>query len=60
MLTKELVTETIHSLPEEFESEELIDRIILLDKIQQGLKDSEEGRIYSEEEASIRLEKWLK
>lgn len=60
MLTKELVTETIHTMPEEFESEELIDKIILLDKIQLGLKDSEEGRIYTEQEASKRLEKWLK
>ncbi|TAL67092.1 MAG: hypothetical protein EPN82_16090 [Bacteroidetes bacterium] len=59
MLTKELVTKTIHSLPEEFEPEELKDRIILLDKIQQGLKDSEEERTFSEKEASKRLEKWL-
>ncbi|MBI5326290.1 MAG: hypothetical protein HZB41_13630 [Ignavibacteriae bacterium] len=59
-MTKELVTETIHTMPEEFESEELIDKIILLDKIQLGLKDSEEGRIYTEQEASKRLEKWLK
>jgi len=59
MLVKEQVSETIARMPDEFELDDIIDKLIFLDKIEQGLKDSEEGRVYSEEEAAKKLEKWL-
>jgi hypothetical protein len=60
MLTKEKIKKTIDSLPDNITVDEVIDRIILLDKIEQGLKDVEEGRVYSTEEVKARLDKWLK
>lgn len=60
MLTKEKIQKTIDSLPEEISVDELIDRIILLDKIEQGLADVAHGNTYSTKEAKQRLNKWLK
>ena len=60
MLTKKQVQTSIEKLPENFTAEQAIEEIILLDKIQQGLKDIEEGRVYSTEEVKERMSKWLK
>ena len=60
MLTKEKIKTTIDSLPDNFTIEDIIEELIILDKIEQGLKDVEEGRVYTTEEAKKRLGKWLK
>lgn len=60
MLVKEKVLETILSLPEEFSLDELVERLILLEKVQIGLQQVEEGKIVSHEEAKIKMNKWLK
>ncbi len=44
MLKKTTVIESILLLPANFSSEEVIDRIILLDKIQKGIKQSKAGK----------------
>ncbi|MGV3546146.1 MAG: hypothetical protein ACO1N4_03720 [Pedobacter sp.] len=54
------VIHTIQEMPDEFSAEELIERILLLQKIEEGLGQVEEDNVLSEEEASKRLEKWLK
>jgi predicted transcriptional regulator len=59
MLIKEQVEEVLHYMPNQFNVDEIFDKLILLDKIQQGLQDSNDGKVYTEEEASKRLEKWL-
>ena len=43
MLNREKVIETIKQLPANFSIDEVIDRIILLDKIETGLKQSEKN-----------------
>ena len=60
MLVKEQVEETLQKMPDKFDVDEIVDKLILLDKIQQGISDSIEGRVYTEEEAAKRLGKWLK
>lgn len=60
MLVKERVLETIQSLPEEFSLDELVDRLILLEKIEEGLKQVEEGKTVSQEEAKEKMKKWQK
>lgn len=60
MLVKEKVLETILSLPEEFSLDELVERLILLEKVQIGLQQVEEGKIISHEEAKRKMNKWLK
>ena len=58
MLDKEKVLETIQSLPEEFSLDELVGRLILLEKINTGLQEVEEGKVVNQEEAKERMKKW--
>ena len=60
MLTKEKIKKTIDTLPDKFTIEDVIEELIVIDKIEQGLKDVQEGNIYTTEEARLKLEKWLK
>jgi predicted transcriptional regulator len=60
MTTKEKILYTIEKLPDDTTIEEAIDELILLDKIEQGLKDADEGKVYSTEELRDRLKEWLK
>jgi predicted transcriptional regulator len=60
MLTKDKIKKTIDLLPESVTIDELIDRIILLDKIEQGLNDVENGNTFTSEEVVTKLEEWLK
>ena len=60
MLTKEKIKTTIDSLPDNFTIEDIIEELIILDKIEQGLKDVKEGRVYTTKEVKNRLDKWLK
>ena len=54
------VLESIEKLPDEFSIEEVIDRLIVLEKIERGQRDVKEGKVRTEDEARKRLSKWLK
>ena len=60
MLTKEKVISTISKLPETFSLDELVETMIVLDKIEKGLKDSDEDIVISENELDKRMKEWLK
>ena len=60
MLTKERVKNTIDRLPEQFTIDEIIEGLIVIDKIEQGLKDVEEGNVHTTEEVRQNLGKWIK
>jgi hypothetical protein len=52
MLTKEQVTDALIDLPGQFTLDELVDRLIFIQKVEEGLKQSERGEVYySTEEA---------
>ena len=57
---KENILEMIKSLPNDVGMEEIIEAIYVRQKIQKGLEDSDEGRLFTHEEAKERLTKWLK
>lgn len=59
MLTKKSVLETVQSLPDNFSLEEIIDRLILIQKIEIGLQQVNDNQVVSHEEAKIRMKKWL-
>jgi hypothetical protein len=60
-MKKNQVLDTLNSLPEEFDAEQLIERIIFIDKVEQGLKDGREGKVISLDEAKQRFQaKWSK
>jgi len=54
------VIDTLKDMPDEFSADELIERILFLQKIDVGLNQVKTGKIYSEEQAEKKLERWLK
>lgn len=60
MLTREKIIDTIKKLPEQFSLNEVLDRIILLDKIETGLQQSEKGQITPEDKLDGKLPEWFK
>ena len=60
MLTRDKVINSIKDLPDSFTIDELIDRLIFIEKVEQGLKQSEEGKVISHEEVGKIIEKWSK
>ena len=60
MLTKESVIKTIAKLPDNFGLDELIDKLIFIEKVEKGLDQSTNNQILSETQAKKKLDKWLK
>ena len=54
-MKKKIIVETIEKLPDEFPLDELIEKQIVLDKIERGLIEVKEGRVLIDEEAKQRL-----
>jgi predicted transcriptional regulator len=59
MLTKEKVKKTIDRLPDSFTVDQVVEELVVLDKIEKGLKEVEEGKVYSTQQAKDQLKKWL-
>jgi predicted transcriptional regulator len=61
-ITKKQIIEVIEAMPkEEFDSaEEVIEELILLEKIEEGLRAVENGDVVSEEEANKIMDSWLR
>ena len=59
MLTKTKVLKAIKQLPDEFSIDEMVDKMILLEKIEIGLAQSERGQVISEEELDKEIAKWF-
>jgi len=60
MLTKEKVKKTIDRLPDNFTVDQLVEELVVLNKIEEGLKDVEDGRIFTTDQVKQELKKWLK
>lgn len=60
IMKKKTLVETFERLPDEFQLDELIEQLIVLEKIEKGRADGREGKVLTDEEAKQRLSKWLK
>lgn len=60
MITRDKVIEVIKSLPKEFSIEELMGRLILLNKIETGIKQATSGETYTSDEAKKMVREWSK
>ena len=60
MLTKNKVKETIKNLPDSFTIDQLIDQLIFIEKIEEGIKQSEEGKVISNENLKTEMNRWSK
>ncbi len=57
---KQEVIEMISKLPEEVDYNEIMSEIYFRQKVDKSLKQIEEGKVISHEEAKKRLSKWIK
>ena len=60
MLTKDKVKKAVDRLTEEFTVDQIVEQLVILHKIEDGLKDIEEGRVYSTDQVKQELKRWLK
>ncbi len=60
-MTKEKVLATLLGMPEEFETELLIQKLLFIEKVEQGLEDIEKGRFSKFEDVKAEyVSKWQK
>lgn len=60
MITKEKLKSHIEHFPDEMTIDELIDRLILIEKIEKGLEQSDNGETLTEEELVKEMQSWFK
>ena len=60
MLTKDKVRKTIDRLPESFTVDQIVEELVILNRIEEGLKDIEEGRVFTTDQVKKELKTWLK
>jgi predicted transcriptional regulator len=60
MLTKDKVRKTIDRLPENFTVDQIVEELVVLNKIEEGLKDIENGRVFTTDQVKKELKTWLK
>ncbi len=57
---KQEVSKLLKRLPDNCTLEDVQYHLYVLQKIERGLKDTEEGRVYTQEEVEKMMAKWLK
>jgi hypothetical protein len=60
MITKTQLIESLDRLPEKFTLDELMDRIVLIDKIERGDEQSKRNETFTEEELDQEMAQWFK
>lgn len=58
MLTKNLVKKTIDNLPDSFTIDELIDELIFIVKVEEGIQQSNQEIVVSNEDVKNMIDKW--
>ena len=58
MINKELVYASLNNLPDEFELDELIEKLIFLQKVKKGLNQIGKGKVKTHEEVEQMVARW--
>ena len=58
ILEKQKVIGYLNEMPEQFSTEEMLDHIFTLSKIERGLRDVEAGRVVSHEDVVQKFRQW--
>jgi hypothetical protein len=59
-MKKTTIINALNELPKEVNLDDFLERLIVIEKIEAGLKDVKEGRTISHDAMKKRLKKWLK
>ncbi len=60
MLTKDKLKQSIDNLPETFTIDELIDQLIFIEKVEEGIQQADQGKVISDEDVKGIIDKWSK
>lgn len=55
---KEKVLDSLETMPNEFPLEDLMERLVFMRKVEEGLQQSERGEVIPLDEVKQRLRKW--
>ena len=58
MLTKATVQKSIDRLPSQFSIDELIEQLIFIQKVEDGIQQSKDGNVVSHEDVKSVISKW--
>lgn len=59
-MTKEKVIDSIKELPEQFELDVLLEKLLFIEKVEKGLEQVKKGEVVSHEEVKQMVDKWRK
>ena len=59
MINKTQVKEQLDLLPDEFNAEELIEKLLLVEKIERGLKQSKNNETLTENQLDDEIKSWF-
>ena len=59
-MTKTVLEAALPNLPNEFSIDEIVERLILIEKIENGRKQYAEGKILTSDEVKQRMKEWSK
>lgn len=59
MISKEKLLKHIEKFPEEMSLEELIERLILVEKLEKRIEESEKREVISEDQLKREMEEWF-
>ena len=60
MITKTRLQKQIEKFLDEFSIDELVEKLIFIEKVELGVKQSEKGGVITENELDNEIEKWFK
>ena len=59
-MTKEKVIDSIKELPEQFDLDVLLERLLFIEKVEKGLEQAKKGDVVSHEDVKQMVDKWRK
>lgn len=59
MLTKENIITTINNLTEPITFDDVLDKMLFLDKIEKGIEESDKGLVITDDDLNNRIQAWL-
>jgi hypothetical protein len=57
-MKKDKVIDTVNDLPNEFELDDLIEKLVFVEKVEKGLKQLKKGKTVSHEKVKQMSKKW--
>lgn len=59
IMNRNKVVDTVLEMPQEFEVEDLIEKLLFIQSVEEGLEQSRTGQVMSMDDAKQKLSKWL-